>query len=75
MDATIYTSYGPPEVVHRKAVDKPAPRDNVVLVRVDAAGVSRGDCTARKGSPSVFAWLRASPAQEADPRDQSGRGN
>lgn len=51
MNALVYTRYGPPEVVHLKEVDKPAPKDNEVLVRIDAAVVSRGDCTARKGAP------------------------
>ena len=49
MNAMVYTSYGPPEVVQLKEVDKPTPKDNEVLVRTDAAVVSRGDCTARKG--------------------------
>ena len=51
MNAMVYTRYGPPEVVQLKEVDKPTPKDNEVLVRIDAAVVSRGDCTARKGAP------------------------
>jgi NADPH:quinone reductase-like Zn-dependent oxidoreductase len=51
MNAMVYTRYGPPEVVQRTEVDQPTPQDNEVLVRIDAAVVSRGDCTARKGSP------------------------
>ena len=51
MKAMVYTSYGPPEVVQLKAVEKPTPKNNEVLVRIEAAVVSRGDCTARKGSP------------------------
>ena len=49
--ALVYTRYGPPDVVQLKVVDTPTPNDNEVLVRIEAAVVSRGDCTARKGSP------------------------
>jgi len=51
MKAMVYTSYGPPEVVHLTEVAKPTPKSNEVLVRIDAAVVSRGDCAARAGSP------------------------
>ena len=51
MNAMVYTRYGPPEVVQLKEVDKPTPKDNEVLVRIGAAVVSRGDCTARAGAP------------------------
>jgi NADPH:quinone reductase-like Zn-dependent oxidoreductase len=51
MNAMVYTRYGPPEVVQLKEVATPTPKDNEVLVRIGAAVVSRGDCTARKGSP------------------------
>ena len=32
MKAVIYTSYGPPEVLHIAEVAKPVPNDNVVLI-------------------------------------------
>jgi NADPH:quinone reductase-like Zn-dependent oxidoreductase len=51
MKAMVYTRYGPPEVVHLQEVDKPTPKDNEVLMRIEASVVSRGDCTARKGAP------------------------
>jgi NADPH:quinone reductase-like Zn-dependent oxidoreductase len=51
MKAMVYTTYGPPEVVQLAEVATPTPKDNEVLVRIGAAVVSRGDCTARKGSP------------------------
>jgi NADPH:quinone reductase-like Zn-dependent oxidoreductase len=51
MKAMVYTRYGPPEVVQLKEVATPTPKENEVLVRIGAAVVSRGDCTARKGSP------------------------
>jgi NADPH:quinone reductase-like Zn-dependent oxidoreductase len=47
MKAIIYTEYGAPDVLHLKDVDKPAPQDNEVLVRVHAAPVNYGDLAAR----------------------------
>src|SRR4051812_490013 len=52
MNAMVYTSYGPPEVLQLADVTTPTSKDNEVLVRIGAAVVSRGDCTARKGSPA-----------------------
>jgi len=47
MKAIVYTEFGPPEVLHLAEVEKPAPKDNEVLIRVYAAPVSYGDLTAR----------------------------
>jgi NADPH:quinone reductase-like Zn-dependent oxidoreductase len=51
MTAAVRTSYGPPDVVRIAQVDKPAAKDNQVLVKVHATTVNRTDCGFRAGTP------------------------
>jgi NADPH:quinone reductase-like Zn-dependent oxidoreductase len=44
MQAAIYTSYGPPEVVRVMSMPDPIPQDNEVLIRVHASTVNGTDC-------------------------------
>ena len=47
MNAIVCTQYGPPDVLQLKEVEKPAPKENQVLIRVRATSVNYGDLVAR----------------------------
>jgi NADPH:quinone reductase-like Zn-dependent oxidoreductase len=51
MKAVVYARYGPPEVLRFTDVEKPAPRDNEVLVKVRAVSLNRSDWEALRGKP------------------------
>lgn len=47
MKAVVYTEYGSPDVLHLGEVEKPAPKDDEVLIKVHATTVSTGDVNIR----------------------------
>ncbi len=58
MKAVVYTRYGSPDVLQLKEIEKPAPRDNEVLIRVRAAEVTKGDCELRSFNfPVKWFWI------------------
>jgi NADPH:quinone reductase-like Zn-dependent oxidoreductase len=54
MRAVVHDSYGPPDVLRLEEVERPAPRDDEVLVKVHATTVNRTDCHIRAANP--FFW-------------------
>jgi NADPH:quinone reductase-like Zn-dependent oxidoreductase len=53
MKAIVNHTYGSPDVLRLDHVDTPVPADDQVLVRVEAAGVNRGDWHATTGLPAI----------------------
>ena len=47
MKAVVWTRYGPPDVLQLQEVEKPAPRNNEVLIRIHATTVTAGDMELR----------------------------
>src|ERR1017187_4156827 len=53
MWAAVYSSYGPPEVVQIREVEKPAPGLNEILILVHATTLCPADWRYRKADPSL----------------------
>jgi NADPH:quinone reductase-like Zn-dependent oxidoreductase len=51
MKAIVYTTYGSPDVLQLKEVEKPTPKEDEVLIRIYAAAVTAGDVIVVKGEP------------------------
>ena len=47
MKAILHSQYGSPDLLQFKEVDRPAPKDNEVLIAIHATTVSTGDCNVR----------------------------
>ena len=52
MKAVVYDRYGPPGVLRIEQVERPAPRDDALLVRIRATTVNRLDCHTREANRS-----------------------
>jgi NADPH:quinone reductase-like Zn-dependent oxidoreductase len=57
MKAIVYTKYGSPDVLQLKEVEKPAPGDDEVLVKVHAVSVNAADWHLMRGKPFLARFL------------------
>jgi NADPH:quinone reductase-like Zn-dependent oxidoreductase len=51
MKAMVYAQYGSPQVLEYREVEKPCPKEDEVLINVQASSVTYGDLAAVKGEP------------------------
>src|SRR5258706_12900826 len=75
MKAIVYREYGPPDVLGYEEVEKPAPKDDEVLIEVRAASVNPHDWHFLRGTPYPLR-LKAGLRKPKDPRlgvDLAGR--
>ena len=54
MKAAVRKAYGPPESLSVEEIDKPQPKANEVLVKVQATTVNRTDCAVLTGKPYIM---------------------
>jgi len=57
MQASIYTVYGPPEVLKVLKTERPVPQNHEVLIRVHAATVNRTDCAMLRAKPFIMRFF------------------
>ncbi len=57
MKAIVYTKYGPPDVLQLKEIQKPAPKDDEVLVKIHAAAANPLDWHFMRASPFIIRFF------------------
>lgn len=59
MKAAVYTQYGGPEVLSLTELDKPEPKANELLIKVEASSVAAGDVRVRASDFPTLFWFPA----------------
>jgi NADPH:quinone reductase-like Zn-dependent oxidoreductase len=57
MKAIVYQRYGSPDVLHLKEVDKPSPKEDEVLVRIQAASINSRDWRLMRANPFFIRFM------------------
>lgn len=76
MKAIVHTQYGPPDVLQLKEVERPAPNENQILVKVQAASVNAGDYRMMRAEPILIRPMVGGLLRPKEPRfgsDVAGR--
>jgi len=76
MKAIVHTKYGPPEVLQLKEVEKPGPKENQILVKVQAASINAADYRMMRANPFPLRLMLGGLLRPKDTRfgsDLAGR--
>ena len=74
MKAIVQDRYGGPEVLELRDIDRPAPKDGEVLVRLQAAGLHRGDWHVMTGLPYLIRLVVPTLGLRKPREETSGHG-
>ena len=76
MKAMVFTRYGPPDGIKLKEVPKPAPKDDELLIRVQASSINSWDWEYLTGKPFInrlmFGLLKPEPGKQILGADIAG---
>ena len=67
MKAIICTKYGSPDVLHLQEVEKPAPKDDEVLIKIHAASINARDWRMMRANPF---FIRLMPGGFLQPKNK-----
>ena len=73
MKAIVCTKYGPPEVLQLKEVEKPTPKDNEALVKIQAASLNAADFETMRGMSVVRITAPLKPMHKIVGSDIAGQ--
>lgn len=68
MKAVVYTRYGPPDVLQLQELEKPAPKENQVLVKVQAASINAMDYRLMRANPFLVRLMMGGLLKPKNPR-------